>query len=294
MFPNRLAGGGVDADDLLAFVVGGRLVADDRVEPVLETRRATTGRPGLRASRGDCCPGRRRGPSSRSGPFRWRRDSAAARANWASPSGRARRRRGAIAAISPAAPQESSKAAEKRREDNAGMPFMEDHLSDDRNRGKHAWRVRERKAATWRVDPADTVYEASAALVRVFVAVSRGRIGTPIRRRFWTARPIGPARPRPCLLDKLYRQDTRVWAREPRPAGLTTGTTGSVSPRVAACKVTLTVALGPAPKNSSDRFEAAVDTRDVACEAPACPLRQAVCASTHRPGLNRAKDWLDW
>ena len=87
-------------------------------------------------------------------------------------------------------------------------------------------------------------------------------------RVFWHWRPFGSDRSRhsgavplgrvvaePCLLDKLYRQDTRLLAREPRAAGLTTDTTGSVSPHVAERKVTVTVALGPAPKNSSARFE---------------------------------------
>jgi len=38
----------------------------------------------------------------------------------------------------------------------------------------------------------------------------------------------------------------------------------------------------------------AADTLDVACDAPACLLRQSACASTHRPGQFRVKDWLDW
>jgi hypothetical protein len=55
---------------------------------------------------------------------------------------------------------------------------------------------------------------------------------------------------------KLCRQLTRESLLKLRLIGLTTGMIGSVSSAGAQCKVDLTVAVGPAPKNSSDRFEA--------------------------------------
>ena len=254
MFPEHLAGGGIDTDDLLRLVGGLGLVADDRVK-VLRRRSATIGRRALPLPQQIAAFAAFRIPLVDEALFGG--DAVLLRAAPVGPVhgiGACGRRRELANRHTATTDRETSRRLHGQCQPAAaavhgGFPANEaGKPPGGRKRRTGDWRVdlsrysltarsRVRLAAGSSVLPAVKGWRSSAC------ELGRDRRAAEIRDR-------SPCTVDPCLLDQLYRHDTRDLARRPRPTGPhNRHDRQRFHHASAACKLTVTVALGPAAKN---------------------------------------------